>query len=462
MNLQNKNAFYNILGPIILNGINFFTIPIYTRVLGTDQYGIVSIYSTWVGIFSVIFGLQVQGSIGTATAHFDHKDLKEYLSSVLGMGALFSLFCLLIWVAFAHSISHILLLPISVVLCIALQSIGLFIINFSTLAYTFEKAAHKSFLVNVITAISTTALSLYLLFFYFPGDYLYLGRIYGQVIPILFIALFLLYYVLRNGNFTIKKKYMLFCLPICLPLIFHGLSHIILGQSDRVMIQHMLDNHSTGIYSFIVIFTNVLNVIWSALNNTWVPFYYDDLKNQDYSAITVKTKSYLFNFSIISMVFCLWAPEVIKIFTPPPFWSGIRLLPYFVMSIYFVFLYSFPVNFEFYHRTTYLIAIGTIGAALVNIRLNYYMIPIMGMSGAALATLLAHIALFLFHDCIAKFVLPYKYHYSFVLFLPYILITALVVVLSSFIQQEFILRWSLGICFSLVFFYHIFKRKTIF
>ena len=32
-----------MLGPIILNGISFFTIPIFTRLLGTDNYGLYTI-----------------------------------------------------------------------------------------------------------------------------------------------------------------------------------------------------------------------------------------------------------------------------------------------------------------------------------------------------------------------------------------------------------------------------------
>lgn len=462
MTLQNKNAFFNILGPIILNGINFFTIPIYTRILGPDQYGIVSVFTTWVGIFSIIFGLQVQGSIGTATARIDKAELKEYLSSVLGLGLLFSAVCLIGWIIFLPFISKAMLLVQPVVLGIAIQSIGFFVISFVTSSFTFAKKAEKSFAVSVTTALSTTALSMFLLFFYFSGDHLYFGRIFGQVVPIAFIATFLAIYILKSGNFAFKKKYILFCLPICLPLIFHGLSHIILGQSDRVMIQHMMDNSATGIYSFVVIFTNVLNVIWLALNNTWVPFYYDDLKKGNLDLILSKTKGYLFNYSIIAIVFSLWAPEVIKIFTPPSFWKAITLLPYFVMSVYFVFLYSFPVNFEFYHKKTFSIAIGTIGAALVNIGLNYFFIPIWGMAGAALATLIAHVFLFLFHDCIARYALSEHYHYAFRIFMPYLIGTLCFVIVSHFLDDSLIIRWFIGILLSLVFFYHIRKRKNIF
>ena len=36
----NQLAFFNILGPVILNGVNFFTVPIFTRLLGAENYGI--------------------------------------------------------------------------------------------------------------------------------------------------------------------------------------------------------------------------------------------------------------------------------------------------------------------------------------------------------------------------------------------------------------------------------------
>ena len=54
MRLQNKNAIFNLLGPILLNGISFFTMPIFTRLLGPAQYGIVAVFTTWVGILSLI------------------------------------------------------------------------------------------------------------------------------------------------------------------------------------------------------------------------------------------------------------------------------------------------------------------------------------------------------------------------------------------------------------------------
>ena len=92
MKSQNKNAIFNILGPIILNGISFFTMPFFTRMLGPEQYGIASVYKTWVGILSIIMGLQVQGSIGAAVITFPEKSIKKFQSTVLLFGLFFLLY----------------------------------------------------------------------------------------------------------------------------------------------------------------------------------------------------------------------------------------------------------------------------------------------------------------------------------------------------------------------------------
>lgn len=462
MNLQNKNAIYNILGPIILNGINFFTIPIFTRMMGPAQYGIVSVFTTWIGIFSIIFGLQVQGSIGTAKAHFGEEALKKYLSSILILGLSFATICFLLGGVFYKEISSLMMMSVETYILMGIQSLATFIISFSSIAFIFYKKSQYSFLVNVTTAVITSILSIALILYYFMSEEAYLGRIYGMVIPTILIAMSVAFYFLRVGKFSFNFEYVKFCLPICLPLIFHGLSHIILGQSDRVLLQNYLGNEATGIYSFMIIFSGVLTAIWGALNNTWVPFYYDDLKAGLLDVIRKKSKNYILIFTIIHIVFLFWAPEVIKIFTPQSFWSAIELLPLFVLSNYFTFMYSFPVNFQFFHKTTISIAIGTVSAAVVNIVLNILFIPLFGMMGSALATLVAHIALFIFQQMISMYVLKQSYHYSWGFFLPGILAMFVTVGIFHFSEEQIILRWVLGIMFSLYFFIDIYRRKKLF
>lgn len=462
MKSQNKNAIFNILGPIILNGISFFTMPFFTRMLGPEQYGIASVYKTWVGIFTIIMGLQVQGSIGAAVITFPEKTIKKFQSTILLFGLFFSIACFLFGCVLSDVLVQYLLLPKNVLAVMGLHSMSMFVISFAVLAFIFFKKSKYSFTVNVSVAVIDALLSIYLIMKVFNADQLYLGRIYGSAFPAIFVALILIFYFLKMGQFTFDLSYVKFCLPICVPLIFHGLSHIVLGQSDRIMLQHMMGNADAGVYSFMIVFTSVLVAVWNALNNTWVPYYYDDLKNNQIAVIEQKTKNYIRMFSIIVIVFSLWATEVIKLFSPPSFWHSIKLLPVFALSNYFTFLYSFPVNFQFFHKTTYSVATGTVLAALSNIGLNYLLIPKYGIMGAAIATLAAHVLLFVFHELIADKLIKGKYHYNLKTFLPGLIITMLAMVMGAVLEPYMVVRWGIGIVLSGYFLLDLYKRRSLF
>ena len=78
-----KQAIFNILSQLVLQGTNFLLIMYFTRHLSTANYGIVQIYQAYVLFVSVVVGLRTQGSIGPAFVHIDQKEHADYLASVL-------------------------------------------------------------------------------------------------------------------------------------------------------------------------------------------------------------------------------------------------------------------------------------------------------------------------------------------------------------------------------------------
>ena len=86
------------------------------------------------------------------------------------------------------------------------------------------------------------------------------------------------------------------------------------------MLQKIVNYDIAGIYSFIVTFTHLINVIWLAFNNTWVPFYYDDMKYKRIGVIKGKTKNYMVLFTVLVMGFVLVSSEVAKLFASEDFW----------------------------------------------------------------------------------------------------------------------------------------------
>jgi len=82
---------------------------------------------------------------------------------------------------------------------------------------------------------------------------------------------------------------------------------------------------------------------------------------------------------------------------PAPYWEGLKIIPIFVASFYFSYLYLFPVGYEVYYEKTKLMPIATILVATINIILDLILIPRYAAIGAVFATLIAQILLFVFH-----------------------------------------------------------------
>ncbi len=459
---ENSLALFNLMGPIFLNGINFFTIPVFTRLLGAENFGIVSVYVAWVQIITVVIGLQTTGTISIAKVHLPQDEQQKYRSSILSLSFCSMIVLSLLVLIFIGPVSVFFDLKNAIILIMVLQSFGTYIIMFASSSFTYDKEAYKTFLLSVTAALATIGLSLVLMLKTDSFAERAEARILGMAIPNIVIGFIMFAVIMMRGKKTFSKKYWKFCLPLSMPLIFHGLSQIILSQADKIMLQKFTTGEIVGVYSFVVTFTHLINVIWLAFNNTWVPFYFDDMKNGNVENIQKKTKNYVFLFTGIVCGFMLVSPEVARLFTSSAFWGGINLIPIFSVCMYMVFLYSFPVNFQFFYNRSLNIAIGTGLSAGLNIALNFLLIPRFGMYGAAIATLIAYISLFAFHQFIARYVIGRDYHFGYKDYWASVLFVAGTVVLSYLLENYWHARWGVASAIGLVLVLRIVKNKKIF
>jgi O-antigen/teichoic acid export membrane protein len=196
--------------------------------------------------------------------------------------------------------------------------------------------------------------------------------------------------ILMQGRVFYHKEYWKFCVALAIPAVFHNLSDLILGQSDQVMLQQLMGDAVVGHYALAWTFGNFLFIIFGALNRTWCPFFFEEMKEGKRDAMMVKTRNFLELFTILACGFILLTPEVFHVYAGRDFWSGTAIIPLFVGSYYLNFLCTFPVNYEYYHKKTKVVATVTISSSLLNVALNYVLIKAIGMPGAALATALSH------------------------------------------------------------------------
>ena len=74
MKKQNRIAFLNMLSTLLLRGLSVITSAVFSRLLGTNGYGILSTYNVWMGVVSITGPLQTGGTLVNA--------LVEYLSLI--------------------------------------------------------------------------------------------------------------------------------------------------------------------------------------------------------------------------------------------------------------------------------------------------------------------------------------------------------------------------------------------
>lgn len=401
---ENKMVLFNIMSTVLVAGINFFTIPVFTRVLSTEGYGIVNVYTAWMQICTVFVGLKADGSVGSAKANLPEDEQDSYHLSVLVLGLLSFAVVMVLLLVFMPQVSALLNMEPMLVVAMALQSLGTFVVSLFSMRFIFRKQAQRNLLVSVGVCVATTAASLLLISLVFTGGDGYRGRVLGLSLPYLLIGLALFAWLAATAHGRVRLSYWRFCLALTLPLIFHGLSQIALAQIGRISVQRVEGYSAAGVYSIAVTVVSVLSSIYNALNNAFVPFMYDDLAGKTGDGVKRRHfRNYTLLFTLGCCAFALMAPEVLKILSTEEYWGAVSLLPPLVVGQYCVFLYSFPVNYEFYAMRTRSVAVGTALAALLDFALAVALVPALGMMGAALATMFAYLALFLFHFLIARY-----------------------------------------------------------
>ena len=82
-NSLSGRAFIYTVGNFVLGASNFLASAIFVRMMSTSDYGLASVYITWVALVSQIIGLRIEGTIQNAKLTYGKECLRAYCSSVL-------------------------------------------------------------------------------------------------------------------------------------------------------------------------------------------------------------------------------------------------------------------------------------------------------------------------------------------------------------------------------------------
>lgn len=461
MKRQNRVAFFNILSTLLLRGFSIFTMPLFTRLLGTGNYGISNVYTTWTSAFAIVFTLQTQATLVNARVEYPLEEQKKYQSSVMALSLGTFLACSAVVLILLRPISHAMKLSEILVVLMLVQSFGTFCVNFLNTKFIYEFKAGWNMLLSVGVSLMTLGLSLALVL-PMPKELNYYGRIGAMAATYAIFGIPACLMILSQGKTLVRRDYWRFCLALAVPAVFYNLSDLVLGHCDSIMLQQMLGENQVGVYGAAYAFGSILFTIFQALNNSWCPFFFEDMKQCDREKIFTKAKNFLELFTVLALGFILLTPEVYRMFVAEDFWEGTSLIPIFVGGYFFNFLCTFPVNFEYYYKQTKVVAAVTILCSLVNLGLNYILIRAIGMAGAAVATMCSHGLQLGLHYGYSRLILGKgDYPFKLGMWAKYAVFYALGAALVYGTSDWALLRWGLGAALGIWELLRVRERKVL-
>jgi len=217
------------------------------------------------------------------------------------------------------------------------------------------------------------------------------GMLKGQFIGISIIVPYLLLFAKNHFNYSLKLNVLKKSLRFSLPIIPTLLTAFILNLSDRIFIDRYIGMNEVGLYSLAYKIASVILIAISAINMAVTPFYYR--KINDLGFVDSAKWSREFNNGYVKIVggliiiLLIFSKEVIFLFFGSTYEESAQIAGLLLISYYFSGTNSVNGRLIFYKKKTHHSMAIDIITALLNVLLNFLLIPRYGISGAALATL---------------------------------------------------------------------------
>lgn len=461
MKRQNRIAFFNILSTVVLKGSAFFTGMVFARLLGGSGYGSLKMYNISVSIVAIVFSLQTQTTLANARVEYPEEAQRRYQSSAMSLSLLFFGLCTGVTLLFIRPVSSLLDMEPVIVGLVLFQAFGTFCTEFLNKKYVYEFHAGRNMILSLIMTLVPLVLAI-ILILQMPYETRYVGRVVANSLTYGVIGVGVCIAVLLRGRTFYHREFWKFCIVLAVPAVFHNLSDLILNQMDTLMLNHLMDKAAVGYYGHSWTFANFLFILFQALNNVWCAFFFEEMKLGKREAMMAKTRNFLEVYTVLACGFILLAPEVYHVYAPQEFWVATSLLPLFVACYYVNFLCTFPVNFEYYHKKPKAVAVITIVPSALNLVLNYLFIQAMGMTGAALATLVSHgLQLTLHHLYTSRFLGKGEYPFPAGLWAKYAVGYFGMMAVVYLLPKAWLIRWGIGAAIGVGELLRIRQRKVL-
>ena len=443
LSLPLKASLWFAVSNILVRGISFITLPIFSRILSTEQYGIVSVYGSWKEIFLIVCTLTLWGGVFNVVIVKNTDQIDRIISSFQGLAVTITCIFFAVSILFIEQVSKLLDMSKILVICMFLDVFAFIPFALWSGVERYFYRYKKVMVISILLPIFNSVLGYIAVT---NTQYKAEARIIVGLFLNLIVSIILFIYIQNKGKAFYDNKYWKTAFEFNVVLIPHYLSLQILSQSDRIMINNICGKSDAGIYSVAYNFAMLLQLFTSAINSSFTPWIYKKIKDESYNDIRKTTNVIVFAVAGLSIAMICALPEIFYFMLPEGYYPAIWVIPPVAVGAFFMFLYPLFGAVEFYYEENRYVTIASVVGAIVNIILNYIFINRFGYIAAAYTTLLCYILFSLAHCIFMRKILKRNkqdiHLYDIKTLAGISLLTIVFMVVITFLYKNILLRWS--------------------
>lgn len=429
--------------------LNFILVPFYTNFISPAEYGIVANIFAYIAILNVLFSIGMESGyfkfassleVGNKKQNFSHPFIAVFINALILSSVIF-FFPAVFEPFFQTGYDHLILIKYTALI---LFFDAIVLVPFAYLRLNNKAKIFAMF--KVINVVINVAMNLILIIGFKMGIE---AILISNVIASFCTVLLLLPVIIKNLDFEFNRELFSELLRFSLPYIPAGISSNIIQVIDRPILLYLTDDKVTGIYTANYKLGIIMMLFVTIFDFAWRPFFLNHAKDPDAKKIFSKVMTlFIAVGSMICLATSVFLPEIIKIFGQD-FRSGYYIIPVVLLAYLFNGIYvNLMPGIYFEKKTKYLPLITGIAAGL-NVGVNFLLIPVMGMMGAALATLVSYMSMAIGLYIVVQKFYKIDYEYGKIMFLLISLFASFGLFL--FLESVMGVHWYVGVIGVIVF-----------
>ena len=391
--IQNLKSFS--IGPIVSAGLSFIATPIYTYFLSPEEMGKASMFTLACTIIQLVVFLGMDQAF--AKRYYESENRSSLLTNAIFPSLILAIAVCLNILIFRRQVSYLLFgteFELVCVYALILVIPGLAVERFGLLCVRMEQnGSLYSFLLIVLKAI----VILTTLGFILIKEKTFRAIIWGQVGAQALFSILLCVVSRKQVSFRISdlnRAEMKSLLRFGIPLVPTTIIGWALNGTDKLMMRFLCNYSEIGLYDLALKVASLLTIIQSSFTTFWIPLAHQWNNEHVNVSSFVKTGKYLTCVMSLLFMFVLLTRNVALLLFKPEYYEAASIIPFLLFTpIMYTISEVTVMGIYFKEKTEWTIVIS-LSSAIINIALNYALIPIWGASGAAIATGLSYICFF--------------------------------------------------------------------